>query len=456
MNRRSFLKTATAGLLSPAIVGAGNRPPNIVLILADDLGYGDLGCYGSRIKTPYTDQLAQDGAVFRHFSVASPVCSPSRASLLTGRYPVRTGVPSVLGAKDTTGLNDSETTIAQMLKPAGYKTMCVGKWHLGSVPKYLPTSKGFDEYYGMPLSNDQQPTLVLHNTDIVEQTCTLSTLTQRYTQQALNFIRNSAASPFFLYMAHWAPHIPLQANPAFKGKSKMGVYGDVIAEMDWSTGQILQELSNQGLDNNTLVIFTSDNGPFYQGTAGPLRGRKGDTFEGGVRTPMIARYPGVIPAGKEITTFASALDFVPTIAAMTGTATPPNVDGVDITPLLTGAARDIDRPPFLYFDGYNLQAIRYGQWKLHVSRYNTPSWAPLPPEGRENLMLLSPELYNLYDDKGESDDVSTDYPEMVTFMKDQIRSMLPALPAEVQQAWTDTLARKVYPNTAGALPSPIL
>jgi arylsulfatase A len=425
------------------------------LILADDLGYGDLGCYGSKLKTPNLDRLAQDGAMFRHFSVASPVCSPSRAALLTGRYPVRTGVPSVLGPRDTCGLNESETTIAQMLKPAGYKTMCVGKWHLGSPSQYLPTSRGFDEYYGMPCSNDQAPTLLLHNTDVIEQIATLETLTQRYTQQAVNFIRNSTAAPFFLYMAHWAPHIPLVANPAFKGKSKMGVYGDVIQEMDWSVGQVLQELSANGLDQNTLVLFTSDNGPFFQGTAGPLRGRKGDTFEGGMREPFIARYPGVIPAGQDLTSFATALDILPTLAAMTQTQLPPYVDGVDITPLLTGSARDVDRPPFLYFDGYNLQCARIGQWKLHMSRYNTPAWAPLPPDGRFNLRLLSPELYNLYDDKGESEDCSSDYPDLVAQFQQQVAAMLPGLPTEVQNAWNDTIARPVYPNTAGALPSPI-
>jgi arylsulfatase len=440
----------------PAAIRADTKPPNIVLILADDLGYGDLGCYGSNMKTPNLDQLAKDGALFRHFSVASPVCSPSRAALLTGRYPVRTGVPSVLGPSDTTGLNPSETTIAQMLKPAGYKTMLAGKWHLGSPAQYLPTTRGFDHFYGMLCSNDQAPTLLMQDTTVIEQTVTLNTLTQRYTHQAINFINKSASSPFFLYMAHWAPHIPLVANAAFKGKSKTGVYGDVVEEMDWSVGEVLQALSANGLDQNTLVLFTSDNGPFYSGTAGPLRGRKGDTFEGGVREPFIARFPGVIPAGKDLGEFASALDLLPTIAAMTKTQLPPNVDGVDITPLLTGAANNVERPPFLYFDGYNLQCVRTGRWKFHMSRYNTPAWAPLPPEGRMNLQLLPPELYNLYEDPGECEDVAGDHPDLVEDLQQKVAAMLPGLPAEVQQAWNDTLARPVYPSTSGALPSPIL
>jgi arylsulfatase A len=393
--------------------------------------------------------------LLRHFSVASPVCSPSRAGLLTGRYPVRTGVPTVLTPQDTYGLNTSETTIAQMLKPAGYKTMCVGKWHLGSTPQHVPTSRGFDEFWGMLCSNDQSPTLVMHNTEVVEQKATQDTLTQRYTDQAVNFIRNSKDSPFFLYLPYTAPHLPLIPSKAFKGKSRLGVYGDVVQEMDWSVGQVMQELKANGLDDNTLVIFTSDNGPWFQGSAGELRGRKGDTFEGGTREPFLARFPGRIPAGQKLMAFASALDILPTIAAVTQTQLPPNVDGVDITPMLSGEVAEVARPPFLFFDGYNLQCARSGQWKLHMARYNTPAWSPVPTQGRMNLQLLPEELYDLYDDHGESFDCANENPDVVAQIQKQVADLLPTFPAEVQNAWAATINRPVCPNSSGALPSPL-
>jgi arylsulfatase A len=458
MNRRCFLQTVTAGALSAAtrsIHHTAAEPPNIVLILADDLGYGDLGCYGSRISTPNLDRLAGQGAMLRQFSVASAVCSPSRAGLLTGKYPVRVGVPGVFSPQDTTGLRLSEVTMAQMLKRAGYATSCIGKWHLGSLTQYLPTSRGFDEYFGMPCSNDQAPTLLLNNCDIVEQRAKLETLTQRYTDRAVNFIRRSKDSPFFLYMAHWAPHPPLAVSPSFRGKSHLGLYGDVIAEMDWSIGQVLEALRENGVDENTLVIFTSDNGPWFQGSAGDLRGRKGESFEGGIREPFIARWPRRIPTAREVTGFASALDLLPTIAALAGTAPPPNLDGVDIAPMLTGLATEVARPPFLYFDAWNLQCARVGGWKLHMARYNTPPWLPSPSIGRFNLRLLSPELYDLYDDPGEGADCADDNPAIVAQIQQQVAAMLPSFPVEVQRAWADTQSRPVYPTASGAWPVPI-
>jgi arylsulfatase len=286
MNRRKFLRASSTGALGAfSSKGRADSPQwtNIVVIYADDLGYGDLGCYGSRIHTPHLNRMAREGALFRQFCSASPVCSPSRAALLTGRYGVRTGIPTVLNPSDTYGLPDSETTIAQMLKPAGYKTMCVGKWHLGSLPKYLPTSRGFDEYYGLPYSNDQAPSVLMHNTDVIESPVQLDTLTARYTEEAVDFIRRAKDSPFFLYMPHTFPHIPLAASANFRGKSALGLYGDVIEELDWSVGQVLKELSANRLERNTLVLFSSDNGPWFQGSPGGLRGRKGDTFEGGMR-----------------------------------------------------------------------------------------------------------------------------------------------------------------------------
>ena len=218
--------------------------PNILLILADDLGYGDLGCYGSKIRTPNIDRIASEGVRFTHFYSGNPVCSPSRAALLTGRYPTRVGVPRVLFPTDKTGLPDAEPTIAQMLKSRNYASMCIGKWHLGHLPPYLPMSRGFDEYYGIPYSNDMNPRVLLHNTDVIEQAANLEALTPRYTEQAVKFIERSAASPFFLYMPHTYPHIPLGVSPRFKGKSSEGLYGDVVEEVDWSVGEVLRALKS--------------------------------------------------------------------------------------------------------------------------------------------------------------------------------------------------------------------
>src|SRR5580698_8742574 len=297
--RRSFLKAAGGALVCSSMMRSQPaKPPNVVLILCDDLGFGDLHSYGSSIATPNVDAMAQEGVRFRQFYSASNVCSPSRAALLTGRYPTRVGVPDVLTPDATSGLNLSEKTIAEVLKPVGYSTMCVGKWHLGTQPQFMPTSRGFDSYYGIPYSNDQSPSILVQNTTVIESPVVLDTLTQRYTQQATNFIKASKSSPFFLYLAHTFPHIPLAASNAFLGKSGLGLYGDVVEEIDWSVGQVLQSLKDNGVDNNTLVMFTSDNGPWFLGSPGKLRGRKGWSYEGGVREPFIARFPGRIPAGS--------------------------------------------------------------------------------------------------------------------------------------------------------------
>src|SRR5215813_7997930 len=239
LSRRTFLGTVSAALARSA---AAVTPPNVVLIYADDLGYGDLGCYGSSNHTPNLDRMAAEGVRFTQFYSANPVCSPSRAALLTGRYPTRTGVNRVLNPNDTTGLALNETTLAQMLKGAGYRTMCIGKWHLGHQPQYLPTARGFDEYFGIPYSNDMSPRVLLHNTEQIEETATLETLTPRYTEQAVRFLESAPGSPFFLYMPHTFPHIPLAASPRFRGKSPLGLYGDVVEELDWSVGEVLAKL----------------------------------------------------------------------------------------------------------------------------------------------------------------------------------------------------------------------
>src|SRR5215471_4332044 len=339
LSRRAFLGTSAA-----LLARAQSRPPNIIFIYADDLGYGDLGVYGSKIRTPNLDRMAGEGVRFTQFYSANPVCSPSRAALLTGRYPTRTGVPRVLFPADTQGLSLSETTLAQTLKSTGYSTMCIGKWHLGHQPQYLPTSRGFDEYFGIPYSNDMTPRPLLHNTDQVEEPANLETLTPRYTEQAVKFIEGSASAPFLLYMPHTFPHIPLAASPRFRGKSPLGLYGDVIEELDWSVGEVLSALRRTRADGNTLVMFSSDNGPWYQGSPGPLRGRKGSTYEGGVREPLLARFPGRLPKGTVCKGVAGTIDILPTLAKLTGAALPKvPLDGIDIWPLLSGQKQSIER-----------------------------------------------------------------------------------------------------------------
>ena len=446
MYRRDFLKTAAA-LLAPA------RPPNVVLIYCDDLGYGDLGCYGSSIRTPNIDALAREGIRFTHFYSANPVCSPSRAALLTGRYPTRVGVPRVLFPYDKVGLPDSETTIAQMLKARNYKTMCVGKWHLGHLPQFLPTRRGFDEYFGIPYSNDMNPRVLMHNTEVVEQTATLETLTPRYTEQAVKFIERSAASPFFLYMPHTYPHIPLGVSPRFKGKSSEGLYGDVVEEVDWSVGEVLRALKKQGVENNTIVLLSSDNGPWFQGSPGRLRGRKGMTYEGGMREPCIARYPGKIPKDRVCSGVASTIDILPTLAKLCDAPLPKNpLDGIDIWPMLSGQKNELEREAFLYFDNVNLQCARLGRYKLHMTRYNSLAYSPPPAKGRFNLPLKPPELYDLINDPDESYDIAAEHPDVVKDMQARVERLMATFPEEIQKAHRETMARAVVPAQTGAVP----
>ena len=452
LSRRTFLKAVAGGSIA---AHAQNAQPNIVLIYADDLGYGDLGCYGSGIATPNLDRMAAEGARFLNFYSASPVCSPSRAALLTGRYPPRVNVPRVLGPGDDGGLADSEITMAQMLKSAGYRTMCIGKWHLGSQPKYLPTNRGFDEYFGIPYSNDMWPRPLMYNTDVIEQPATLETLTPRYTDQAVSFINRARNAPFFLYMPHTYPHVPLAASQRFQGKSGMGLYADVVEELDWSVGQVLAALADNGLDQNTLVIFSSDNGPWWQGSQGKLRGRKGETYEGGMREPFIARYAGMIPAGTVCNGVATTMDILPTVARLANAPLPANpLDGIDIWPLLSGQQDQIDRDVFLYFDDIFIQCARLGRWKLHVTRYNTRAWSPAPAGGKVNLPLPKPELYDLEKDPQESYDCAALHPDVVADIRARITRMLPGFPQAVTDAWQDTMRRQVQDAPDDGLPIP--
>jgi arylsulfatase len=330
----------------------------------------------------------------------------------------------------------------------------VGKWHLGRPAQYLPTSRGFDGYFGIPYSNDMNPRVLLRGTEIVEETATLETLTSRYTDEARRFIESSKGSPFFLYMPHTFPHIPLAASPKFRGKSAEGIYGDVVEEVDWSVGEVLQTLRRNGLDSNTLVMFSSDNGPWYLGSPGKLRGRKNTTYEGGVREPAIARWPGHIASGRTCNGLASMMDVFPTVARLCGATLPSKpLDGIDIWPMLRGDKASIERAPLLYFDNWDLQCARWGDWKLHIARHNTAAYTPAPPGGRHSYLLPKPELYNLANDPDESYDVADENPRIVADLRSRIEDLLRGFPDEVQKAYAEAQSRKVSPSMpAGSYP----
>ncbi|MCB1208534.1 MAG: sulfatase [Verrucomicrobiales bacterium] len=442
-------------LFLSSIALAQAAAPNIVVIYADDLGYGDLSCYGSKvIATPRIDQMAKEGVRFTDFYVASPFCSPSRATLLTGRLPARAGVPYVLFPSEHTGLPASEVTIAETLKPAGYATACVGKWHLGWHKEMRPQQQGFDEFFGLLHTNDTEewkvgepfmqlsmfePLQLRDGDQVVESPVDQAMLTQRYTERAVDFIRRNRERPFFLYLAHTMPHIPQYASPAFVGKSKDGIYGDSIEELDWSTGQVLDALKEFDLDERTLVIFTSDNGANLRGkkpnpkarfpgrsnggSNGPLRAGKGSTFEGGIRVTCIARWPGKIPAGREDRSIWSTMDFLPTFAELADAKLPEGVtlDGQDASDTLFGNAVNKDRPPLFDYFGVQLQAIRSGQWKLILPITELPTtrvpslWFEHQPGlfERQHRLWPTATLFNLDDDVGETTDVAAAHPDVV-------------------------------------------
>lgn len=452
--RRTFLASSIAAGGAAMWAQSGANPVNVVVILCDDLGYGDVGCYGSPIATPNIDSLARDGARFTHFYSGNPVCSPSRAALLTGRYCVRAGVPVVLFPRDKEGMPTSEITIANVLKGAGYATQCVGKWHLGHLPPYLPTFRGFDHYFGIPYSNDMSPRWLMDDTEVLKENVGLEELTPRYTERAVRFIEESKGKPFFLYMPHTYPHIPLGASKRFQGKSPQGIYGDVVQELDWSVGEILAALKRTGADRNTLVVFTSDNGPWYQGSPGRLRGRKGMTWEGGQRVPLLARLPGRIAKGSVIDTPAGIWDLMPTVCNLTGVPRPNvKLDGVDLTPVLNGKVKQIEREPMLIFDGMDLQCARWGRWKLHLARRNHVIYSP-PPAGGVLTLPIRPELYDVVGDVDESYNVAAANPEVVRQITARVERMMEGMPEGVRAARATVLKRPTVLPSSGALPRP--
>jgi arylsulfatase A len=361
-------------------------------------------------------------------------------------------MPRVLLQPNKEGLAKDETTLAELLKKRDFATACLGKWHVGHQPDQLPTKRGFDSYFGIPYSNDIKPTIVYDNETVVEQEAQQDTLTQRYTERAVKFIEQNAKRPFFLYLAHSFPHVPLHASARFLGKSPLGIYGDVINELDWSTGQVLDALKRNGLAANTLVVFTSDNGPWYQGSPGATRGRKGATWEGGVRVPFFAWQPGTVPAGRVSSRLVSLMDVFPTVAGRCDLAPPKPPDGVDIWPLLTGQSVTANRGPVCYFNDWHLQCIRQDDWKLHLARYNGWIYTPGMFARLKNLPLPAPELYNLALDPDESYDLAERHPDIVRDLTAKAEAMIPGFPEPVREAWARTRSLKVRPMHAGAYP----
>lgn len=396
--------------------------PNIILINCDDLGYGDLGCYGSKVnKTPYLDKMATEGVRFTDYHVMSPVCSASRAALMTGCYPERVGFPGVLFPGDPIGLNPDEITIADVLKGQGYSTKIVGKWHCGDQPEFLPTNHGFDEYYGLPYSNDmgiqgkpenrhkRVPLPLMRDDEVIQQQPDQRGLTERYMEQCVRFIRDNKQGPFFLYLAHMYVHVPLFVPTRFLNQSDNGGYGGAVECIDWVAGVIFDELKRLGLDEDTLVVFTSDNGSRARdegGSNAPLRGHKGQTWEGGQRVAMMARWPGNIPAGTVCDELVTSMDFMPTLSRLAGATEPQDrtIDGKDIWPLLMGTEDAVSpHEVFYYYARKNLAAIRKGKWKLHFIEGSAFGSDAEP----------NPQLFNLDIDVGEQNNVYADYPDVV-------------------------------------------
>jgi arylsulfatase A len=413
-----------------------SSPPNVVIIFADDLGYGDLGCYGAKhTKTPHLDRLATDGTRFTNFHTPAAVCSASRTALMTGCYPQRVGILGALGPQAKIGIDDDEQLIPEILKTRGYATAIFGKWHLGHHPQFLPTRHGFDEYFGLPYSNDMWPNHpttksfpklpLIENEKTLEYNPDQTQLTTWYTEHAIKFIEQHKDQPFFLYVPHSMPHVPLFVSDKHKGKSGQGLFGDVIMELDWSVGQIRATLEKQGLADNTLILFTSDNGPWlsygnHAGSAGPLREGKGTTWEGGQREPFLACWPKHVPAGRVCDEFCTTMDILPTLAKLASAELPKNkIDGHDILALLQGesGAKSPYTEGFYYYWNNGLDAVRLGDWKLHFPHvYNSLTGTPGSdgrPGGYTQGKVTELQLYNLHDDVGEQHNVIDKHPEIV-------------------------------------------
>ncbi len=445
MKRKKFLLLRFLSVVLACGAVSAAPKPNVILIFADDLGYGDLGCYGAeKIRTPHLDRMAAEGVRFTDFYVAAEVCTPSRAALLTGRYPLRSGmcgnVERVLFPNSKGGLPPGEITIAEALRGSGYATMHIGKWHLGIHEGSRPLDQGFEHSFGLPYSNDMdaKPGLpkgstssatppadgwnvpLMRDGKIIEQPADQTTLTKRYTEEAVKFIGDHKTQPFFLYLAHTFPHVPLFASADFKGKSKAGIYGDTVEELDWSVGQILEALRKENLQENTLVVFTSDNGPWLimgeqGGSAGPLRDGKGSTWDGGMRVPCLAWMPGRIKPSVS-SQLVQAMDWFPTALSMAGVKLPDGValDGINLSPHLLESLTLPERPYFFY-RGPQLFACRIGPWKAHFVTQGGYGSQPKKPHE-------PPLLYHLGDDPAESKDVAAQHPEVLKKIQQAVQT----------------------------------
>ena len=456
-SRRDFLKGMGIGAVSLTLprflactsYSATDKPPNVIIIFCDDLGYGDLGAYGHpTIHTPNLDRMVQEGQKWTNFYAAASVCTPSRAALLTGRLPIRNGMCNdqrrVLFPDSAGGLPADEITIAEALKSKGYATACIGKWHLGHLRQYLPTSNGFDSYFGIPYSNDMDRTVewdmkaffdpkieywnvpLMRNEKIIERPADQTTITKRYTEEAISFIKKSKDTPFFLYLAHNLPHVPLFASKDFLDKSLRGLYGDVVEEIDWGVGRILDTLREEGLVKNTLVVFTSDNGPWllfneHGGSAGLLRDGKGTTWEGGMREPTIFWWPGRIKPGT-VTDIGSTMDLFTTTCKLVGAEVPGDrvIDGVDLQPALFGTGGS-PRKTMFYYRGTKLYAVRKGQFKAHF--FTKTAYVSNAKETQHDPPLL----FHLGHDPSERFDVSQDHPEVIADIRREVKQHLAKL-----------------------------
>ena len=422
------------------------NPPNVVVIFMDDMAYADIGPFGAKAyPTPHLDRMAKEGRKFTDFYVTQAVCSASRAGLLTGCYNVRVGILGALGPKSTHGLNPKEITLAELCKQRGYATACFGKWHLGHHKEFLPLQHGFDEYFGIPYSNDMWPyhpgvrhlpmaerlkkwphLPLIEGNQVINPKVTgkdQEQITTQLTERSVRFIEKNKDNPFFLYVPHPMVHVPLYVSDKFKGKSKAGLFGDVMMEVDWSVGQILETLRKHKLDKNTLVIFTSDNGPWlsygdHAGSAGPLREGKGTMFDGGCRESALMWWPGTIPAGSECATPAMTIDLLPTVAELIGARLPKHpIDGKSIVNLLKGTSDTSPHEAYYFYYGRQLQAIRMGKWKLHFPHgYRTMAGQPGGTDGiptRYGQAKIGLALFDMEKDIGETTDVKAKHPDIV-------------------------------------------
>jgi len=463
MNRRKFISLMSSSAIAvnaatsaanslpfgisktdPPVTATRRRHPNVIFMICDDLGYGDLGCYGSNLPTPNLDAMSAGGLRFTHYNSAHPICSASRAALLSGRYGHRSNTIGAFGPHSPVGTSLEETLLSTLFHDRGYSTRAIGKWHLGDAPEYLPTARGFDSYFGVPYSDDMQPLPLFRDTKILEQDANRDLLTQLYTEDAVKYIQETK-EPFFLYLGYSYPHDPAGASERFRGKTRFGDYGDSVAEIDWSVGEILKAVERSGIANDTLICFTSDHGPWYQGNPGLLRGRKASTFEGGVRVPFIAKWPGTMPPNQTIDSWCGHLDILPTMASLCGLTLPAKpLDGVDKSGFFIGSGVKQESKPQLYFSAlsgpaaFDVHCIRKDQWKLRIAQgIGGEIYVNDRTSGSNGSALLARhELYDLSSDPTESYDVAVFHPEIASGLQKELDNAISSFSPQVVNAYS--------------------